>query len=244
MNIDIDDSKFRFKLQEYKKLTGKSTKEVLLEQVKLLAKRLMDLTFPFSSKQGKKRVAIDLGKVYLANSWFEEKFQFRNQKLGERVKNLVRSKDQSALEEVFEKSDRLSKIHIEAFDPRRAEKARKNGRVTYPAPYSFPLAEQGRVKQLVRKKQANVGLAKSGWGYCLKLLGGRVPGWLSKTVGAVIDKSGLPAKAFITITNKVGYFASLDSRAKIVSRAMTGRAQAMIKSAERSLKRAGKSAGF
>jgi hypothetical protein len=104
--ISVEDLEFRRKLQRFQELTGKSLGDVLREQAKLLAERLMRLTYPKSASQGKKRVAIDIGRVYLQNEWFENIFQFTNQSLQTRITNLVRGRQQADLEAIFRNSPR------------------------------------------------------------------------------------------------------------------------------------------
>jgi len=243
--LSVEDLEFRRKIQEYQELTGKSIGEVLREQAKQLAKRLQDNTYPKSASQGKKRVSIDIGKVFLTNEWFEETFAFKNEKLGERVKDLVRAKNQGDLEPIFQNSTRLRKLHIEPFDANRHREARKDGRVSYKQPYSFPLTDQSKVKQYIAKEKKNVGTAKAGWARCNQLLGGTIPSWLTKDgTGEIDDQSAREDKPYITLTNKVSYFEALDRKGSIVSRSLSGRADTMIKAAKRALERAAKEAGL
>lgn len=236
---------FTQKIQEYQRLTGKAMGTVVKEQARPLAERLTKFTFPTNKAQGRKRVAIDIGRVYLGSKWFEEVFQFQNQKLGQRVQNLVRAKDESALTQIFQRSSRLNRIHIEAFDRNRHQTLRRNGRVLVPNPYSFPLAQQSQVNKLVKEKQANVGLAKRGWANCVNQLGKSVPSWLAKSgAGQVADNSGDSTNPHVILANKVGFFSAMDERSNIVSRALEGRGRDMIKSAEKQLKDAAKKAGL
>jgi hypothetical protein len=84
---------------------------------------------------------------------FTDKFTLRNEKLDQRVKNAVRAKDANDLQAIFFNSPRLSRVHIEPFSPDRHKSARRNGRVTFPAPLSFPLSDGSKVKRYVREKQ-------------------------------------------------------------------------------------------
>lgn len=245
ISLIIDEANFTKAIQEYVKLTNLEISDVLRQQGKFLAERLMKLTYPFGASQGKKRVAIDIGKVFLANEWFEDKFQFRNQKLNERVQNLVRRKEQADLEVIFNNSSRLRQLHIEPFDAARHKAARKNGgRVSYKNPFSFPLTEQSKVKKYAAEEKKNVGMAKSGWGYCWQLLGGSPPGWLKRAVGTVEDNSKAVDSPYIILTNNVSYFYDLDRKSDIVGRAMAGRQTDMIKSAKYALERAARAAGL
>jgi hypothetical protein len=242
--ISVEDLEFRRKLQRFQELTGKSLGDVLREQAKLLAERLMRLTYPKSASQGKKRVAIDIGRVYLQNEWFENIFQFTNQSLQTRITNLVRGRQQADLEAIFRNSPKLVRIHIEPFDPGKHKAARRGGRVNLPAPFSFPLQSQSKVRKYVSQEKKNVGLAKSGWGSCFQQLGGSPPSWLARPAGFVDDRSDSPDNPYITLTNKISYFEAIDSKGNIVSRALAGRGQSMIAAAERALDRAAKGAGF
>jgi hypothetical protein len=243
ISLAVDTAGFTRSLQQYAAVTGKAIGEVVKEQAKLLAKRLQDLTYPKTASQGKKRVAIDIGKVYLQNSWFENTFGFTKQALGDRVKQLVRSQDVAALEKLFENSQRLNKIHIEAFDAAKHKQAQRKGRVNYKQPFSFPLAEQSRVKSLEKEKKAKVGFAKSGWAACYNALGGSVPSWLAKATGHV-DEHSQQQDPYITLVNDVSYFAAIDSGSNVVARALAGRSTDMLKAAENAIRRAKQSAGI
>ena len=240
----VDDLEFRRKIQQYQRLTGKAIGDVLKEQAKLLAQRLMSFTYPKSASQGKKRVAIDIGRVYLQNEWFTEIFKFTNQKLQDRILKLVWARNESDLFQIFLHSPKLSRLHIEPFNPNRHEQARKNGRVNYPQPFSFPLNDQQKVKSYASQEKKKVGLAKSGWGVCFKLLGGSPPAWLSRSVGSVEDKSDSQSNPYIKLTNHVSYFGRLNQKADIVVRAMAGRGNSMILSAKRQLRQAAQDAGL
>lgn len=243
--ITVDDSVFQGKLAQYKMLTGKSWQRVVNDQARLAAQRLMQLTFPKDKAQGNRRVAIDVGRVYLTNDWFESKFSFRNEKLGDRIKKAVRAADSTQLESIFANSPKFNRLHVEPFDASKHSAARRNGRVNYPAPWSFPVGQQSQLKKFKEAKQKNVGLAKSGWGACVAALGGRVAKWASRDgAGAVTDQSALQENPYVILTNKVGFFAALDTKANIVSRALAGRAEDMMKEARKALEEAAKGAGF
>jgi hypothetical protein len=240
----VETAVFTQKIQEYQRLTGKAMGEVVREQARLLADSLTKLTYPASASVGKKRVEIDINRVYLKNSWFEDKFQFRNKKLGERVIDAVRSRNEANVETIFSKSAKLRLIRVEPFDKGTHARLRRNGRIRVPDPRSMPLTQQGKVAALVNEKKKQVGTAKAGWAQCAAALGKSVPGWLAKAgTGAIIDNS-TGADPSITLINKVGYFSRLNDKANIVSRAMQGRARIMIKSAEKQLALAAKQAGF
>lgn len=244
MEINVNDREFQLALYKYKETTGKGWQEVVKDQARLLAKRLCDLTPPYSKSTALKAVAIDIGRVYLINSWFEEKFYFKNAKLGERIKTLIKSKNTTGLDEIFEHSSRLKKIHIEAFNPDKLKLARKNGRVNYKHPYSYPMAEQGGIKRLIAEKQRNIATAKSGWGVLYKQLGGNPAAWYSKPVGILVDASYKPDNPFIILKNDVSYFKKLNDKLNITSKALLGRTEDIRKRCFKLLDIAAKESGL
>jgi hypothetical protein len=243
--VEVDSTQFNRKIAEYIRLTGKSLAVAIREQAALLAQALTKLTYPASAAQGKRRVEIDVNKVFLKPSWFEDKFQFRNKKLGDRVKGAIRAKDEADLKGIFSHSGKLSLIRVEPFSPANHAKLRRNGRVLVPDPRSFPVREASKVKSYIAERKKNVGTAKAGWAQTASKLGKSQPAWLSKPgVGEVSDKSEQENHPHVTLTNRVGYFAQLDSKAGIVGRALIGRGKAMIASAKKQLAEASRRVGF
>ncbi len=241
-SVRIESAIFSEKIREFQRLTGQEMAEVVKTQARLLCARLVKLTYPKTSAQGKGKVGADIGKVYLANSWFEETFQFRNKKLGERVQDAVRAKNAPELQAIFSNSSALNKLKIEPFDSSRHDAARKDGRVYYKQPYSFPLTQQSQVKKLVTQEKKAVGTAKAGWALAGSQLGGSLPGWLNKAGLGKADIKLEGANPTITLTNSANVFAALDAKHNIVQRALAGRSRDMIKSAERQLRNAAREA--
>jgi len=245
LSLRIETAEFISKLQTYKELTGKAMGEVILEQGRLLAIRLTQLTFPKTASVGKRRVAIDVGKVYLQSKWFTDIFSFRNTKYGERLQNAVRSRDAGAVTDIFQNSPKLNLIRVEPFDASRHARLRRDGRIKIPNPNSFPVADQSKVRAYEGRRKKNVGTAKSGWAACASALGRNQPSWLNRSgTGKVENHSADTEKPYIVLTNTVSYFSALDSKAHIVSRALEGRGNDMIKSAKLALKRAAKQANL
>ena len=111
--VSVETAAFNDALHRYQAYTGQELGAVVKEQARLLAKRLSDLTPPQSKAQGTKRVDIDVGRVYLRNQWFENIFSFKNQKLGDRIKDEIRKGDDEALRQIFLRSQKLNKLHLE-----------------------------------------------------------------------------------------------------------------------------------
>jgi hypothetical protein len=244
-NVRISTAQFTAKLAEYVKTTGKGLAVAVKEQAGLLAQALTKNTYPKSASEGKRRVEIDVKRVFLSSHWWENVFKFRQVKLGERVKQLVRARDEGDVGAVFGKSPKLSKIRIERFDPRQHEKLRRKGRVLVPDPRSYPLKEQTKIRQYIRSKGKQVGIAKAGWAGGAARLGKPQPAWLNRSgKGDAVDKTANANNPTVILANRVGYFRDLDAKANIISRSLAGRAKAMIASAKRQLAEAAKRAGF
>lgn len=214
-------------LRKFAVLANKTIGAAILEEARFLAQRLLKLTPPKNAKEGKNRVENDIGKVYLSSSWFLEKFSFKNQTFGDRVKDIIRRKDQTALQDAFEKSPKLSRLHIEPFKDSIIKKFRTKGRVSdNVTPSSFPVSDEKGRKDYQKKKQSNVGLVKSGWANCLKALGGAVSGWLRKDgTGHIIDRTSDKTNPRVSLVNSVRYAAQLDRDKGISQAAMAGRAR-------------------
>jgi len=242
--IEVDSSNFKNKIRQYAKIAGKSLNDALLEEAKFTAKRLMELTPPKNAAQGKKRIAIDIGSLFLKATWFLDVFHFTNKKIDERVKELVRNKDEEELGRVFRRSNSLNKIHLEGFDSSRHKKYRRNGRVTVKEPNSFPLTEQAALKTYEKDKHKLAGYCKNAWANCYTILGGAVAGWLTKFKRGQVIKKLQGNNPSVTLVNTVGYFDYLNRRMKIVSRSLDGRERDLAKKIKNNLKRAKDSAGF
>ena len=232
--ISVDDSKAETKLRSYAALAKKNIKVAVKEEAKLTAKRLMDLTPPKTASQGKKRVSIDIGKVYLQAKFFLEVFNFTFVKFGEKIKELIRRKEESTLTQIFSRSAKLVQIHIEPFKDSIIKRFRgKDGRVPKNVkPLSLPLNSESSRKAYEDKKKKLVGLVKSGWANCFKALGGTVSSWLghSGTGRAIINEDS------VTLINSVSYAEDIDRKKRIVATAISGRKRDLAKKIDRLLK--------
>jgi hypothetical protein len=231
--IGVDIREFKSNLRRYSVIAGKAIKEAIKEEARIIAQRLTAITPPKTSGQGKKRIESDIRRVYLDSSWFLETFSFKNKKIDERIKEAVRDKNQNDIEQTFQKSEKLRRIHVESFDADNHKRLRKNGRIGKGiAPYSFPLNEQNKVKAYIKQKQKAVGTAKSGWASCVKALGGTVAGWLNKAgLGRVIISD-----AFVILINSAKNISELDSRGKFSQTILSGRDRDLAKKTEVALK--------
>jgi len=235
MNITVQRFNFDNKLRRLAQVLNKSVPDVVKDEARLTAERLTKLTPPKGSKQGRDKVKMDINRVYLTPSWFLETFSFRNRKLDDKVKSAVRSVNETSLQRIFEKSRKLSRLHIEPFTESLINRLRRNGAVAKGiAPFSFPLKDAARVKEYQKKKLKLVGLVKSGWATCAKLLGGSVANWLNRAGTSSVRI--LNAGFMVHITNKIGYFRDLDVKNNIISTALAGRKKDMATRLNREIK--------
>lgn len=228
-NIEV----FENNLRRYAVIAGKSIWSAVKEEALDISKRLTSITPPKSAKQGKKRIESDIKRVYLMNEWFLEKFQFKSTALGEKVKSAVRLADKGSLEEVFNRSAKFSRIHIENFNESIHKRFRRNGRVAKGvAPFSYPLSDQTKVTNFIKEKSKRAGLVKSGWAACVKALGGSVAKWTDKgsASGSVIQNE---KEKYIILTNNIQYASSFINAYRAVLR---GRSKELAKKTEKALK--------
>lgn len=234
MRIQVDTTEFAQNVRKYAVAVGKDINDAVKEEARLICQRIMQFTPPKNLSQGRRRVQSDIERVYLQPGWFEDTYNFQDERLAGRVKKLVRVKDEVVLEKIFDNSPKLSRIHIEPFNPAIHRKFRRNGRVGKGvAPFSFPLQQQGEVKSYTTKKQKNVGLVKSGWAACLIKLGGSVAGWLSKRPN---NGSVQYLEDGILLTNRVGIAAAVDGKGQFARKAIQGRQRDLKKKIDAAIK--------
>ena len=213
---------FQSSLRKYAAISGKDIFDAIKDEARLIAQRIMKVTPPKTQAKGKKKIGDDIKRVYLTNEWFLEKFEFNKLTLGDRVKELIRGTNESALKKIVANSPKMDRIFIESFNPSTLERFRHNGKVPKGvAPYSYPVSNQSGILNLIAKKQLSNGMAKAGWGACIKKLGGTVAGWLGKgdKGEVIIDEVGQS----VTIINKVEYAANLDARGNFSNMVCRGR---------------------
>lgn len=233
--ISVDTTVFKNKLREYAMASRRSVADAIKEEGRLTAQRLMQMTPPKTAKIGKAWVENDVGRIYIAQEWFDNVFNFKNQKFADKLKSLLGAKNDTAIAQVFERCPTMSKVMVDQFSPSTVQRYRKHGRV----PKSFkPLlltsSTNSSRKSFVKQKQKAIGTAKSGWGRCYADLGGSLAGWLNKaSTGRAADQSKDRDNPYVLLTNSVPYAASLMSRMNIMTRALQGKQRDMEKKLER-----------
>lgn len=198
----------------------------LSKQGQLLAEHCMRLTPPRSVGQGKRRVAIDIRKI------------FNPVKLTDihspSVREIVRSGDVRAwdkfasnrgaggfygLTAVENPSEQLHKVYRD-----RRGRARRTCFVTL-----YPQREA--IASIIKASQARVGWAKAGWlrGY-IELGGTRAPDWVRRhgvIRGQFTDGRNHPENPFVSVGNNSGWGRYKDENQRIVNAAIRARAAAI-----------------
>lgn len=232
--IEVNTTVFNTKLRRYAAVSGKSIQDAIREEAKIIAQRLVAITPPKTQAQGKRRVKGDLARVYLTSKWFTEIFKFRDQVYEDRVKENIYALNFEALRAQFYRSAKLSRIHLEGFNEGIHRRFRINGRVGRGvAPWSFPLCDEEQRKAYETKKAKMVGYAKSGWAYCVNVLGGSVAGWLSKGANGKVTI----APDCVTITNSTKTILELDTKGRFSQTVIQGRESGLAKKIQNVLER-------
>jgi hypothetical protein len=245
MNGTVDISQFTKAIKTYAEKMQKGMGVVIKDESRLLAERLRQLTRPKTQTQGQNRVKFDFFKTYQTDEWFESKFRFRSEKLQAAVLKDIREQDHVALNALFARSARLSRLKVEAFSESVHRGGRDNrGRVRFKAAVSYPVGAQEQVETYLKTQQKHVGVVKGGWGRCAVLLGGKSPSWINRSTGNVRDASADRTKPSVTLINSTPYGASLMERLNVVPRALAGRAKAIIAGLQKTLQRAKQFSGF
>ena len=216
---------FQSRIREYASTAKKEIGQAVKEEAKLTAQALMKLTPPKTASAGKARIKSDIERVYLQPKWFTEVFQFKLFVVEENVKKMVREANIEGLTTFFQRSAKLSRLHLEPFNTSIIERFRHGGRVAKRvAPFSFPLQDEGQRKAYEQRKLKTAGMAKSGWAACFQMLGGSAAGWLTRSnTGEAVKNS----EESYTLVNKVKYMAELSSKLNIIPFALANRQRSL-----------------
>lgn len=210
------------------------------EQFRFLLEQIMRFTPPKDQAQGRKRVVTDIGRVFrpVAEETMRDK----------RIREIVRAGDLRAFEAFARKSN--LKLLPARFDPEVVRKRRDSrGRV---ARGSRPFVVIGRedpkaLAAFLRRKQAHVGMARSGWLAALLRVGGAAPMWVLRHTadrGDVIDERGDPRAPGLIAINRTPWAARKDEGERIIRAAMQSRAVRVEAALRTAIRLAGRRAGF
>jgi hypothetical protein len=262
VDMQVDLARFEEALIRYKTGTGKTWREVIQEQARLLLQRLVALTPPGTRGQGNRAIERDVRRVFVdaatagvriaeVAKWrqraFEQAdlgdFQFRSS----RIQKLWEKRDWETLEIIFARSDARRFDWSETATRQQHEAARVKGRVPRGSRRKLVVPDVKEIMKLTRELQRDVGIAKAGWIGALLAVGGRVPGWLgrqTKQFGDHQDATGKLIDPQFTAANTSKPMIGLDQELQLAQKATAGRAQAMIRRLEVHLELEARKAGF
>lgn len=242
INISVDDSDFKRDLIQLAHITGKTVRDVLKKQTKTLSRRLMDLTPPTEGlAQGRAKVASDISKVFadLGGTKWEDKSLSKMWRAGNYSgvqKALSLHPDYLSFpiaryERIF--AQPIPNIHWAAIN--------RSGRVPKGFVTRYAVGKKGALKKYIRKRQARVGIAKSGWLAATIELGANAPQYVKRhgaKRGSIVNKCYGVSPLFI-ITNAVKTFPRGMKAEDIVRRAIQNQEQALKNNIEIELKKRG-----
>lgn len=196
-------------------------KKVLREETKLLNKEFMDQTPPFNSNgegtskqaeaQGKARIRKDIIKcITPASTVFHDTGTASKQ-----MDRLLKRKNYQALNAALKNMKKLSKWDAVRFNPEWHTAARNRySRFRNLKCQKKMTMDERKLESYIRKKEKRAGWLKSGPGYVVKSLGGKVPAWVSRhfnsTSGEFVDDTAAQIPKI-----SLGFVAIIKHRAKM-----------------------------
>lgn len=225
------ESELAYRLQRIRELAQKGLVDpgmgTLSVQGKLLLEHVMRLTPPRNLAQGKKRVQLDLEKIFRPL----DSSKFKN----ESISKLIRKGDPVAWNN-FSRNLREGNLRDSiAVVPTKAihqQNRNKRGRAfDRPRQNMVTLKPQQRtLKQIIMESQQNVGFAKAGWVRAYtELRGDRTPEWVQRHFpGKGLWEDGRQASnPFIAAYNQTSWGKRSDEAERIMNNAIRARTNAM-----------------
>ena len=208
--------------------------EGLREEGALLGQTLIALTPPRTKAQGRKAVARDIKRAIRPLTPKDFPNSETDRGLNKRLRNYIRERNYSALEDVFAKvkGNEFYKWKVVEFDAQWHRAARvSRGRVVSQHKVATPDAD--KVTAYITGVQGGVGRGKGGWAEGTIQLGGRVPGWVAehRGQGTFEDKASNPVKAYIRFVNNSEWAEGGDDD-RIVENAIQSRTKKIISKLE------------
>jgi len=255
-SVTINDVGFRNALRQYQAALGKSWRDVLRGQGRLVAVSLATSTQPYGAGAkpgmvGKARVEKDIRKVFQDPKDFirlAARIAARKSKKPEAAEfdRLIRyESDRSAIAKLTTNMQ-LGEETLPSPD-RAKHQARRNarGRVGKGKPYF--ISDPRSLDRYIKARQKLVGFAKSAWAGCARTLGGTrgISQYVTRNRAPfqIVDNTASTTNPAITMRSLVTY-ASAVLPAREVAKALNIQRQKMLKSIDRTLRTAAKKSGF
>ena len=196
----------------------------LSKQSQLLTERCMQLTPPKNVAQGKRRVQLDIEKIF--HPVKESEITTPS------IKRIVRLGDAQAWDS-FARYVKGPFAGTTAIEPtRELHRANRDKRGRARKTRFVTLAPQQKtMRELIIAKQKNVGWARAGWMRGYTQLGGtRAPEWVKRHglgQGSVLDARFQPDRPFVQVMNLTAWAGRGEESQRIVTSALQSRARAM-----------------
>lgn len=170
-SFDVDVLDFTKAVETFARETKRRLRDVLRDEFRLGMQTLARFTPPRSYKQGRARTSADIAKIY--RSFNVDTFR------DYRLKKLVESGNLSGWTAAMKHVRNPDFRGAEAvrFDPSEHKRARdRRGRIRKRGRNRWAIgADADRLRAYRKKKDQNVGLARSGWSRALLAVGGKNP---------------------------------------------------------------------
>ena len=167
-SFEIDRNDTRRLFDGIAKTTGQTTRELLVDVMRLWGDDLVRMTFPRKLSEARKRVETDIRKLFVEGDKLESDSLKKSFRSGDVFQ--IQGENQELL---FRPSYGLNEIqgkHDEKRSPRGGIKRQRQAYVVKGAD----------LRRFIRNKKARVGRLKAGWLAVVNKLGGKAPGWVRK----------------------------------------------------------------
>jgi hypothetical protein len=193
MNLEFDRQGYNQQIEEFSRLSGRSTGAVLREETGLLVKQFMERTPPFAGKRphleggltkgaqrrGENRVAMDIRRVFKTSKDFPRFFKNKD------AKALLANNDTVPLASMLKRAGfhfmRVGEKPIrDEHQSQRISRGRMKSR-----PLQTFLTREDPLKEYVKTRQKMVGFAKAGWLVAARKFGTKkLPAWVTRHVSS------------------------------------------------------------
>lgn len=211
INVEVHTKEFEEYMGKLISISNRSVNEVVKEQAVGLAKELVFVTQPFGTDDVAKKKGMNAVKRALILAVTPADQLYEPFKKNDRIKQMVKKKDKSGLEELNKSVKGMSHYKFESMSPSLQQNwKRKNNYDVRDEQGIITFDKQGWNRHL-KVLENRVGMLKAGWGKVLAALGSRMPAWIRRHVNGytfgtldmkVTAEDGKPSISLSNITGK------------------------------------------
>ena len=270
VTAEVDTRQFDIALRRYQQAVSQDMPAVVRAQSRLLVRDLVKAMGPDSRAKAASAIDRDVRRVFKTPKAVREevealihtrtreflseghevvsKVRWRNQRLGKRIDAVFMKGDATAMEAIWRNVYRnpMNMYPVtDHIEPARMRAARnpKTGSVPKGARGQTVIfaGRDAKIKEFVRQRQADIGIAKAGWMDAAIALDAPVPAFVRKqprrmgTVTQDLRESALAP--FVEVTNHAQPAIAQDAAFHVLQKAVSGRARAMEDDMRRKLER-------